>query len=169
MAWATLTLNAQGKGQFGLHMESRCDPALPRLSLRLVTKSVHGHPYHYAVRSARVNRKPRNVEQVYLGKVDDLVAFPRDAPTPTPIQTRRFSAVAALWRPATGIDLVATFDRHCPQRGSLEISIGTYLVLTAINHVVEPRSKHGFADWYEATVLRRLCGVLTDGLTSQRF
>ena len=150
-------------------MAGRGGIVVPKLSLRLVTKSIHGHPYYYAVRSARVNGKPRNVEQIYLGRVDDLVALRRGALTPTTVRTRRFGAVAALWQLAAEIDLMATIDRHCPQRGSREISIGTYLVLAAINRVVDPRSKRGFADWYETTVLRRLCGVPPDGLTSQRF
>jgi hypothetical protein len=60
-------------------------------------------------------------------------------------------------------------DEQCPQRRDREVSICTYLVLAAINRVVDPRSKRGFADWYETTVLRRLCGVAPEALTSPRF
>ncbi|MHB8323596.1 MAG: hypothetical protein ACYDHB_04120, partial [Candidatus Dormibacteria bacterium] len=65
--------------------------------------------------------------------------------TPTTVRTRHFGAVAALWQLAGDLDLVATTDRHCPQPGSHTPSVGTYLVLAAINLVVSPRSKtsHG--------------------------
>ncbi|MHB8332664.1 MAG: IS1634 family transposase, partial [Candidatus Dormibacteria bacterium] len=68
--------------------------------------------------------------------------------TPTTVRTRHFGAVAALWQLAGDLDLVATTDRHCPQPGSHTPSVGTYLVLAAINRVVSPRSKRGFAEWY---------------------
>ncbi len=133
-----------------------------------MTKTIRGHPYYYAVRSARVNGKPRNVEQVYLGKVDDLIVLRQTGLLPTTVRTRRFGAVAALWQLARELDLVGTIDRHCPQR-EREVSIGTYLMLAAINRVVAPRSKRGFADWYRSTVLPRLCGVKPEALSSQRF
>jgi hypothetical protein len=53
------------------------------LSYRLVSKLIRGYAYYYAVRSARVNGKPRNVDQVYLGKADDLVAL-RQGHSPQP-------------------------------------------------------------------------------------
>jgi transposase len=139
------------------------------LSFRLLTKTIRGKPYLYAVRSARVNGKPRNVEQIYLGKVDDLVALRQGALMPRTVRTRRFGAVAALWQMATELDLVATIDRHCPQRSDRGVSVGTYLTLAAINRVVSPRSKRGFAEWYSATALPRLCGVDAEALTSQHF
>ncbi|MHB1575938.1 MAG: IS1634 family transposase [Candidatus Dormibacteria bacterium] len=116
-----------------------------------------------------MNGKPRNVDQVYLDKVDDLVAMRQGALTPTTLRTRHFGAVAALWRLAGDLDLVATIDRHCPQPGNHAPSVGTYLVLAAINRVVSPRSKRGFAEWYETTALRRICGISPDQLSSQDF
>jgi transposase len=142
---------------------------VPNLSFRLLTKNIRGKPYLYAVRSARVNGKPRNVEQIYLGKVDDLVALRQGALVPRTIRTRRFGAVAALWQIAGELDLVATIDRHCPQRSDRAVSVGTYLTLAAINRVVSPRSKRGFADWYSSTALPRLCGVDAEALSSQHF
>ena len=121
------------------------------MSYRLVSKLIRGHACYYAVRSARVNGKPRNVDQVYLGKVDDLVALRQGALTPTTVRTRRFGAVAALWQLAGDLDLVATLGRHCPQPRSPARSVGTYLVLAAINRVLSPRSRRGFAEWYETT------------------
>jgi transposase len=138
------------------------------LSYRLITKNISGHKYYYAVRSARVDGKPRNVDQVYLGKVDDLIALKQDALCPASVRTRRFGAVAALWQLASQLDLPATIDRHCPQRDR-ELSVGTYLTLAAINRIVAPRSKRGFAEWYRHTALHRLTGVKPEALSSQRF
>jgi transposase len=138
--------------------------------MRLITKVIHGHPYYYAVRSGRVNGKPRLVEQVYLGKLEDMIARKQgELSAPKTIRTRRFGAVAALWHLADELGLVRVIDDNCPQRRDREVSIGTYLVLAAINRVVDPRSKRGFAEWYETTVLRRLCGAAPETLTSARF
>ena len=59
-----------------------------------MSKLIRGHACYDAVRSARVNGRPRNVDQVYLGKVDDLVALRQGALTPTTVRTRRFGETA---------------------------------------------------------------------------
>ncbi len=92
-----------------------------------------------------MNGKPRDVDQVYLGKVGDLVALRQGALTPTAVRTRRLGAVGALWQLAGDLDLVATIDRRSSQPSNHAPSVGTYLVLAAINRVVSPRSEPGCA------------------------
>ena len=59
-------------------------------------------------------------------------------------------------------------DRHVPKRGSGP-SVGTLLVLAAINRAVAPTSKAGMATWYERTSLSRWFQLKPTQLTSQRF
>ena len=40
----------------------------------LTPKQIGGHTYYYARYCQRVDGKPKIVRQVYLGKIDDLVA-----------------------------------------------------------------------------------------------
>ena len=136
--------------------------------MHLETKVIHGQRYFYAVRSGRVDGKPRRLEQIYLGKVEDLVAARLAESRPTSVQTRYFGAVAALWALSEELGLRQEIERHCPTavRG---IPIATYLVLAAINRSIDVRSKRGFAEWYRDTSLERLAKVPSSALTSQAF
>jgi transposase len=64
--------------------------------------------------------------------------------------------------------LVEIIDRHVPKRGRGP-SVGTYLLVAALNRCVAPCSKAAIADWFENTSLRRLLGLEARQLTSQRF
>jgi transposase len=136
--------------------------------MHLEEKLVNGHRYLYAVRSGRVNGKPRRIEQVYLGKLEDLVAAKNRELKPASVRTRHFGAVAALWSLSEELGLRQEIDAHC-SAGGPGASIGTYLVLAAINRSIDASSKRGFAEWYQRTSLERLCGVSPSALTSQAF
>ena len=137
--------------------------------LHLQAKRISGQTYYYAVRMARVGGRPRKVEQVYLGKVADLVAARHQQTEPKSVRTRRFGAVAALWALSESLGLRAEIDRQCANRQGPGASLGTYLVLAAINRVVEPRSKNRFAEWYASTSLARIVPLPPAAITSQAF
>src|SRR5262249_20368106 len=81
-----------------------------------------------------------------------------------------FGAVAALFDVARRLRLADHIDRHVPaRRGPRGPSVGTYLLLAALNRCVEPTSKTRLAAWFGRTVLRRLLDVRPEQLTSQRF
>ncbi|HMB05030.1 MAG TPA: IS1634 family transposase, partial [Isosphaeraceae bacterium] len=79
-----------------------------------------------------------------------------------------FGAVVALYDLAQQLKLSDYIDRHVPKAGSGP-SVGTYLLLAAINRCVAPCSKVQMARWFEGTALRRLLDVRPQQLTSQRF
>ena len=157
----------------------------------LITKWKRGKPYLYWVRSARVNGQPRIVEQVYLGPKDRVLQeiyaiFTKGSTAPPPVlkrvQVREFGASAVFWSLAQELGLVELIDAVVPpppKDRRTKLSVGQYLVLAAINRVICPHSKRGFAQWYETTVLCRLvdlsavdlaqAGVSLTTLTSPRF
>jgi hypothetical protein len=148
----------------------------------LIHKLKKGHLYTYWVESKRVNGKPRIVEQVYLGPRDRVLdeikrAYTRgSAPGPTPLrrlQHREFGASAWLWHWADRLGLARLIDAHVPPveaKRRTQLSVGKYLVLAAINRVIDPRSKRAFYEyWYQDSVLVRLCPAKEGELTSQRF
>ncbi|RPJ85016.1 MAG: IS1634 family transposase [Acidobacteria bacterium] len=148
----------------------------------LIHKLKKGHLYTYWVESKRVNGKPRIVEQVYLGPRDRVLdeikrAYTRgSAPGPTPLrrlQHREFGASAWLWHWADRLGLARLIDAHVPPveaKRRTQLSVGQYLVLAAINRVIDPRSKRAFYEyWYQDSVLARLCPAKEGELTSQRF
>lgn len=137
--------------------------------MHLQTKRIHGHEYLYAVHNVRVGGRSRKGEQIYLGKLEDLIAERRGLLEPKSIQTWRFGAPAALWALSEELGLRAEIDGRCDGASGPGASIGTYLVLAAINRAIDVRSKRGLAKWYRKSCLERLSGVAPEALTSQAF
>ncbi|MGB6366746.1 MAG: IS1634 family transposase, partial [Thermoanaerobaculia bacterium] len=138
----------------------------------LVKKRIRGHSYYYARESQRIDGKPKIVWQKYLGRAQDIIdAMTGEAaapPAPQQAFVSDFAALAALYDLARRLRVVETIDHHVPKRGRGP-SVGTYLLVAALNRCVAPCSKAGIAEWFEATVLRRLLGLEARQLTSQRF
>jgi hypothetical protein len=66
---------------------------------------------------------------------------------------------------ADRLGLVALIDRHLPALRRL-LSIGTTLVLAAINRTVLPCSKRAWASWARRTSVNRLFDITPEALTS---
>ncbi|AIY02691.1 transposase [Arthrobacter sp. PAMC 25486] len=56
-----------------------------------------------------------------------------------------------------------------PQRKDAGTSTGTYLTLAALNRVVAPTSKLGFADWWKTTAAGRFTKIPASALDHRRF
>lgn len=138
----------------------------------LTPKLIGGHTYYYARYCQRVDGKPKIVRQVYLGKIDDLVAAAeRSQQPPQPLETEvaAFADAAALLDIAQRLDLVQLLDSILPAKRHQGLSVGQYLLLAAINRAVSPTSKLQFSDWYRQTVLTRLLPADPAALSSQNF
>lgn len=138
----------------------------------LTPKQIGGHTYYYARYCQRVDGKPKIVRQVYLGKIDDLVAAAEQShqpPQPLETEVAAFADAAALFDIASRLDLVPLLDSILPAKRRQGLSGGLYLLLAAINRAVCPTSKLQFADWYRQTVLTRLLPADPAALSSQNF
>lgn len=138
----------------------------------LTKKIIKGRAYYYLRECRWVDGKPKIVWQRYLGPADRVVAQLKEksAPArPCSLKTFEFGAVAALWSLAQELQLVQLIDRHAGRKTRGGVSVGTSLVLTAINRCVAPSSKAGMLKWYQSTALPRLLPVAPNQLTSQRF
>ena len=138
----------------------------------LTAKTIDGHTYYYARYCQRVGGKPKIVRQVYLGKLEDLIAATQarqQLPPPSETEVAAFADVAALFDIAERLEVVPLLDALLPPRRKQGLSVGQYLLLAAINRVVAPTSKLQFADWYAQTALTRLLPALPAWLSSQNF
>jgi transposase len=131
---------------------------------------VGGRTYWRIVESRRVNGKPRAVPVLYLGSADELLNRLLKAPGgELQIQSFQHGDVAALKAAADRLGVVSIIDRHVPRRAR-GLSIGTTLLLAALNRAVRPRSKRGWACWARRTSLHRLfAGLKVEQLSSQYF
>ena len=133
----------------------------------------------YWVRSARVNGKPRIVEQVYLGPRDRVMQdiykhFTVDKKEQMPelkrVSVREFGASALLYSVACELGLIELIDAVTGQPANCtSLSVGVYLVIAAINRAIYPTSKRAISEWYPSSVLSRLLVASKEELSSQRF
>ena len=139
----------------------------------LTAKTIHGRTYYYLRESAWVDGKPKIVKQIYLGTAEAIAATLGRAPSPLRLlpgaPVRAFGAVAAVYDLAQRLGVAELIDRHVPKRGRRAPSVGTLLVLAALNRAVAPTSKAQLATWYEQTTLPRWLKLRAGQLTSQRF
>src|SRR5207247_7849129 len=128
--------------------------------------------YYYARFCQRVDGKPKIVRQVYLGKIEDLIAAAEQSHQSPPLletEVAAFGDVAALFAIAQKLDLVPLLDSILPPKRHQGLSPGQYLLLAAINRAVCPTSKFQFADWYRQTALTRFLPSDPAWLSSQSF
>jgi transposase len=138
----------------------------------VVGKKRGGATYYYLVESARVDGKPRIVSQEYLGTAEELAAAMRGGGLGLPdrVQHRDFGAAAAAWGVLEDLGAAGIIDGACgARRADAGASTGTYLALAALNRVVAPCSKLGFADWWATTAAPRFTKVPATVLDHRRF
>src|SRR5437867_1126464 len=136
----------------------------------LISKKKGNKLYYYVVESARVEGKPRIVQQTYLGTADRLADLltPRTAPIPLAATTREFGLPGALWLAAqrSGVWDVLKSLWPPPRSGP---SIAHYLLLAVIHRVCQPGPKTEVADWYRSTILQTLWSFSPERFRSQDF
>jgi transposase len=137
----------------------------------LIKKSIQGNQYYYIVDSKRVDGKPTHVNQIYLGPVKEVLEKLKEgagATSPVSSTVLEFGAVAALYDIAERLAVVPLMDELSGKRRQ-GLSVGTYLLLAALNRALAPTSKKGLADWHAKTILSRLLPCGKQQLSSQRF
>src|SRR6266700_837242 len=129
----------------------------------LYPKKFGGKTYWYLREMARVDGKPKMVSERYLGTAAGIAAAmqAREAAM-LPERTRHlaFGDVAAVWGMLQQLDVAGAVDEVTGTRpAGLPLSAGTYLALAALNRVVDPCSKRGFADWWRTTAADRFTKI----------
>jgi len=138
----------------------------------IVGKKRGNQTYYYLVESARVDGKPRIVDQQYLGSAEELVARLTDAPAGRPERTqhKKFGDLAAVWGVLGRLGVVEAIDAVCgSRRADAGASVGTYLALATLNRVVAPCSKLGFSGWWATTAGPRFTKVAVPATDHRRF
>ncbi len=135
----------------------------------ITKRKVHGHTYYYLVASKRIDGKPRLVLQKYLGRAEDVVAqLEGKPPVPQKVTVGEYGGSRALFAIARRLRLVEWIDQVAPKRHQ-GLSVGTYILLAALNRVLAPCSQTKFQEWYHSTALYHDLPVRDADLTSQHF
>jgi len=138
----------------------------------VVGKKRGNQTYYYLVESARVDGKPRIVDQQYLGSAQEVMARLSGAPAGAPERTqhKKFGDLAAVWGILARLGVIDAIDEACgPRRADAGASVGTYLALATLNRVVAPCSKLAFGQWWATTAGPRFTKVPVSATDHRRF
>ncbi len=139
----------------------------------LYKKVIGGRPYWYLREMGWVDGKPKMVSERYLGtaaEVEALLDARERAMVPERTRHLDFGAVAAAWGLLADLGVAGILDEACGGRPpGLPLSPGTYLMLAALNRVVDPCSKRAFADWWRTTAADRFTKIPASALDHRRF
>src|ERR1039457_2011297 len=139
----------------------------------LYKKVVSGKPYWYLREMGWADGKPVLASDRYLGTAADIEALldAREAAV-LPERTRHlaFGDVAAAWGILQDLGIAGIIDEVTgARRSDAGASTGTYLALAALNRLVAPCSKAGFADWWKTTAADRFARIGAAALDHRRF
>jgi len=128
-------------------------------------KVIEGKTYLYLVIKARVDGKVKRVWQKYLGPE---ASFQEKAETMKlklsdnySITTREFGLEIALWQIAEELKLHQIIEDFTSKR-SQGMAVSQYLVLSTINRVIDPMSKHQISSWLDRSYLRSCIPQIED-------
>ena len=138
----------------------------------LIKKEKKGKNYYYIKESARINGKPRTVNQVYLGTVERILemATGQQKSDLNKIQSQEFGSLFMANLVEQSINLVDIVDSVVPpgprEKGP---TLGEYFLYAVFNRMIKPCSKLALADWYKKMAVHQVRPVDVPSLTSQRY
>ncbi len=139
----------------------------------LYKKTINGRPYWYLREMARVDGKPKMVSERYLGTAADVEALldaREEAVSPARTRHLGFGDVAAVWGFIDQLGVIDIIDAAVgSRRADAGASVGTYLALAALNRLVDPCSKRGFADWWKTTAGDRFTRIPASVMDHRKF
>lgn len=134
-------------------------------------KKKRGRPYLYVREIARVNGKPTVVSQVYIGSPDKVRKLAQgEAGDIVELKAEEFGALLLAVKIDEDIDLAGIID-GVVTRGSREKgpTVGEHFLYSALNRMVEAKSKNSLSMWYKRTAIQQIRPVDITRLTSQRY
>jgi len=138
----------------------------------LIKKVKKGKAYYYIKESARVNGKPRTVNQIYLGSIERIMdmALGQQSPSVSKIQSQEFGSLFLANLVDKHVNLADIIDSVVPpssrEKGP---TLGEYFLYAAFNRMIQPRSKKGLASWYNDFAVHQIRPVDVSALTSQKY
>ncbi len=137
---------------------------------RLEPKKINGRTYYYYSKWGWVDGKCRRIQQVYLGKLEDIAkACQGEGRTPLFADLFQYGLPVALWKEIQTANVIGEVNSLCPKRNQ-GLSTGEYIGIASVNRAIRPSSKRSIWEWFSRTaLLRSLPNASKDALSSQRF
>ena len=135
-------------------------------------KVKQGKSYYYIREMARVNGKPKVVNQIYLGSVERIMemAMGQEKVDLNKIQVQEFGSLFLANLIEKQIGIVEIIDSVIPPDSrDTGPSLGEFFLYAAFNRMIDPCSKHSLSDWLNNFAVHQIRPVEIGALTSQRY
>jgi transposase len=121
----------------------------------IIKKTFKDNSYYYAVKSARVNGKPRIISQVYLGTADNIVEMKKQCESLPYIKLKSFEygKLASLLHVNEELGFIDIVNKHTDKKSIDGLSVGEYLLLDVIGKGHGILSENGIEDWFKKSPL----------------
>ena len=133
-------------------------------------KKIKGHIYWYAVEMARVDGKPKQVWQKYLGTAKKIVELKERAAELPNIKLKSFQygKTAALLAISDELNFIDIVNKHTDKKKIEDLTVGEYLLLNIIGRCDGALSENAMQKWFDKSSLS-LLWKLPHKLTCQNF
>ena len=130
-----------------------------------------GRPYYYIREIARVNGKPKVVNQVYLGSPERIMQMAQSMREPEiRLQVQEFGGLWLANMIDQEIDFAGIVDSVVPKgKNETGPSVGEYFLFAAFNRMVDSCSKRAFPQWFKDSAVNQIRPVDPEALSSQRY
>ena len=134
-------------------------------------KMKKGRPYYYVREIARVDGKPKVINQVYIGSPERILELSKGGKSlPNKIQTQAFGALWLANLVEKEFDIAGIVDRVVlPEKTAEGPSVGEYFLYAIYNRMIGACSKRAMPGWYKQTAIQHIRPVQIEELDSQMF
>lgn len=134
-------------------------------------KMKKGRPYYYVREIARVDGKPKVVNQVYLGSPERILEMATQGGEQVlGVQAQEYGALWLANLIEQDLGFAGLIDSVIPRlKNEQGPTVGEYFLYALFNRLIDAKSKRALPDWYKGTAIQQIRPVDTDKLDSQRF
>jgi len=134
-------------------------------------KMKKGRPYYYVREIARVDGKPKVINQVYIGSPERILELSKGSEKmPDKIQAQEFGALWLANLVEKEIDIAGLIDKVVlPEKNTEGPTVGEYFLYAIYNRMIGACSKRAMPEWYKKTAIQHIRPVQVDELDSQMF
>jgi len=135
-------------------------------------KMKKGRPYYYVREIARVDGKPKVINQVYLGSPDRILEMAQGGKNrPEKIQAQSFGALWLANLVEKEINLAGLIDEvvEAKKEKDKTPTVGEYFLYAVYNRMIQACSKRAMPGWYKPTAIQHIRPVQIDELNSQMY
>ncbi len=136
----------------------------------LKKKKIRGNTYWYAVKMARVDGKPKQVWQKYIGTAEKIVELKEASKDLLHIKLKSFQygKTAALLSISDELNFIDIVNKHTNKKKIEGLTVGEYLLLNIIGRCDGALSENAMQEWFDKSTLN-LLWKFPHKLTCQNF